>query len=136
MPWQIALDGVEVSSDDFLIEDLEAAEKASGEPWAVQNPLRSVKVARAWLAIAMARSGSTDAEIAERLGVLTLKTIKNVFSLIPDEGEETDAAAPLAMVKPKPSTPASTTQESSPGAPGGSPGGRPKRAKRLSAASS
>jgi hypothetical protein len=111
--WVIRVGDVEVLSDDFLIEDLEAVEKTSGVPWSIANPLREIKVARAFLAVAMVRQGKSDREVEAELRTLTLRTLKNTFDYRADEDEDTteDDADPL------PPSPLRTSRKSSRGRP-------------------
>lgn len=114
MAWKIRLDEVEFSSDDLTLEELEAVEETSGEPWSMLNPVRSVKSAKALLAVALMRAGVPDEEIGQRLGALTVKDIKDVFDW------EEDSSGPLGVA---------TSSGSSSGPRGGSPGARRKSAK-------
>lgn len=86
--WIIKHNGTEFSSDDFLIEDLENVERATGSPWSTANPLRDVKTARAFLAVAMLRQGSPNAEVETALKLITLKSLKNAFEFKSDDEEE------------------------------------------------
>ena len=95
MSWLVRWDNVEMSSDDFLIEDLESVEKATGVPWSVANPLREIKVARAFLAVALLRAGKSESEVAAALGKVTLGTLKTAFDYKPDD-QATEGGAPLA----------------------------------------
>jgi len=95
MTWKIKWDGEEFSSDDMTIEDLGSIEKATGEPWSTANPLRTVRVAKAFLAVALLNGGRTDDQVAQVLSTVTLKTLKNVFTYEPDE-DATEGSAPLA----------------------------------------
>ena len=110
MSWLIRWDDVEMSSDDMLIEDLENVEKSTGSPWSVANPLRDIKVARAFLAVAMLRSGKTEEQVADALGKITLATLKTAFDWKPDDEATTEGSAPLDR-------PARTSRRSSPGRP-------------------
>ena len=85
MSWLIRHNGVEASSDDFLIDDLAQIEKSTGTPWSVANPWRDVKVARAFLAAAMLRAGRGEEEVATALSLLTLKQLKTVFKWVDDD---------------------------------------------------
>lgn len=94
MSWLVRWDDVELNSDEFLIEDLESVEKSTGVPWSVCNPFREVKVARAFLAVALLRAGKTENEVADALGRVTLGTLKSAFDYKPDD--EMEGRAPLA----------------------------------------
>ena len=110
MAWLIRVGDGEVSSDDFTIAELGEVEAAAGEPWSVANPLRSVKIARAFLAVALLRLGRTQDQTADELEALTLRTLKGAFVYVPDDDDE----------EPAPVGPTSrrgrTTRGSSPGA--------------------
>jgi len=100
MPWLIKHNGVVFDSDDFTIADLGEIEKATDVPWSIANPLREIKVARAFLAVALLRSGRTDKEVEKALALITLKALKRSFELVPevDKGEspEVDDSDPLS----------------------------------------
>lgn len=119
MAWTISFEGQEFSSDDLTIEELEAVEKVSGEPWSMLNPIRSVASAKALLSVALIRKGLTDEEVAEKLGSLTVKDFRSVFDWQTEEGEP----GPLELAG------KSTSASSSSGPRGGSTGGRRKSAK-------
>jgi len=111
--WLIRVDGLEFNSDDLLIEDVGAIEKASGTSWYICNPLVEVPVARAFLAAALLRSGRTPDVVEKVLSTLTLKQLAHAFTYVPDdetggEAEEVDPSDP---------PPAPTTPSSSPGGP-------------------
>lgn len=88
MTWRITFAGVDMTSDDFTIGELGEVEKVSGVPWSIANPLREVKVARAFLAVALLRSGVPDREVAAHLEKVTLRKLKHAFSYEPDEDQE------------------------------------------------
>ena len=120
--WIIKVDGIEFPSDDFLIEDVGAIEKASGTSWYICNPLVSVAVARAFLAAAMLRSGRSSDVVEKALTTLTLAQLKRAFTFVPDdeaggEAEEVDPSDP----PPSPTTPSSSPSDSGTGGPPPSP---------------
>jgi hypothetical protein len=120
MGWLIRWDGAEFASDDMTIEDLGEIERATGEPWSTANPLRTVKVARAFLVTALLRSGRSEQEVADTLTHATLKDLKGAFDYRPDDNTEAppEGRAPLDH-RPK------TSRGSSPGGP--RKAGRPAR---------
>jgi hypothetical protein len=85
MTWIIRVGDEEITSDDFLIEDLEQIEKATDTAWSIANPLRHIAVAKAFLAVAMLRLGKTDREVATALKAVTLKQLKSTFDYKPDD---------------------------------------------------
>lgn len=97
--WIIRVGDDEITSDDFLIEDLETIEKATDTPWSIANPLKDIKVARAFIAVAMVRQGKTDREVTAEMKTLTLRTLKKTFDYKPDDAAVVDSeedADPLA----------------------------------------
>ena len=74
--WLIRVDGLEFNSDDLLIEDVGAIEKASGESWYIANPLVSIAVGRAFLAAAMLRSGRTPDVVEKYLTTMRLGELR------------------------------------------------------------
>lgn len=132
MSWLIRHNGVEFSSDDFLIEDLQTIEESTGTPWSIANPVREIKVARAFLAVAMLRSGRSEAEVEAMLANITLKALRAAFELVPDTMADVVGSD---AVDPSPPNRNPTTPGSSSGRTG--KGGRPrKRASSASATSS
>lgn len=123
MTWIIKWDGHEMSSDDFLIGDLESIEKATGTPWSVCNVFKDVKVAKAFLAVAMLRQGESEAEVVAALDAVTLRTLKSAFEWRADEEEEHEEPDPSAP-NPSSTSPGSSTgaidQAGSPATPAGS----------------
>lgn len=120
MTWIVQWDGQRVSSDDFTLDDLIALEKETGTPWSALNPMREVKIARAFLRTAIKHSGG-DPDEADKA---TLRRLKHVFEFEEDEPWPGDAEgaeddAPLDL----------KGRGSSPGAPDASTGARPKRAR-------
>lgn len=129
MSWNIRIPGGQVvSSDDFLIEDLGSIEKATGESWAVLNPMRSSAVAKAFLAVAMLRSGRTEAEVETALQLVTLKKLKSAFTYIDDEEAEQEEVDPSVP------SPSRTSGSSSHGS--STPGSRPVSRGRKGSATS
>ena len=86
--WLIKVGDKTVESDDFTIGDLEEIEKATATPWSIANPLRDIKVARAFLATAMLREGVADREVEQALRTITLRSLKNTFAFKPDDEDE------------------------------------------------
>lgn len=80
MTWLITWDGKQYESDDFLLDDLDAIEKATGEPWSVSNPLRHAKTAKEFLRVVLRVAGEPD----DRIDGLTLRDIKAAFDYRPD----------------------------------------------------
>lgn len=124
MAWIITLHGRSCSSDEFTLADLEAAEKAAGQPWSLLNPLASIPVARAFAGIALRMQAVDDVDAA--LEAMTAGDLKRAFRFVEDEpipgdGQE-DGEFPLDRA------PGTSTRSSSPGAPEGTPGGRRKHA--------
>jgi hypothetical protein len=113
--WLIKVDGIEFNSDDFLIEDVGAIEKASGDSWYICNPLVSVAVGRAFLAAALLRSGRTPDVVEKYLTTMRLGELRKAFTFQPDdepggEAEEVDPSDP----PPSPTTPNSSPSEPEP----------------------
>lgn len=105
MTWVIKHNGMEFSSDDFLIDDLAEIEKVTETPWSVSNPLRSIPTARAFLAAAMLRSGKSHAEVEITLKHITLKSLKRSFEFVPDQDDDdTEEESPDPLDSPSPSS--------------------------------
>ena len=102
MTWVIRFEDIETTSDEFLIEDLESVEKSTGEPWSVANPLRSVKVAKAFLAVVLLRAGRSEDEVVAALAKVTLALLKHAFEYRPDsEGEVQEEVDPSGRPRPR-----------------------------------
>jgi hypothetical protein len=112
--WLIRVDGLEFNSDDLLIEDVGAIEKASGESWYIANPLVSIAVGRAFLAAAMLRSGRTPDVVEKYLTSMKLGELRRAFTFVPDD----EPGGEVEEVDPSGPPPRTTTPSSSPGGPG------------------
>lgn len=127
MSWEITYQGNHLNSDDFTLDELEAVEKASGVPWSILNAYREVRVAKALLAVLLVRLGQSDAQMTDTLTKLTMRDIKNVFTWIPEDGEEknneVDDSDPLEQTNLRQISPNSST-----GVSGITTGPRKKRA--------
>ena len=106
--WVIRVDGLEFSSDDFLIEDVGSIEKASGESWYIANPLVSVAVGRAFLAAAMLRSGRTPDVVEKHLTTMRLGELRRAFTFVPDD----EPGGEVEEVDPSPPNPSPTSSSS------------------------
>jgi len=104
MSWLIKWNGSELDSDDLTIADLGRVEKESDTPWSVANPFREVAVARAFLGVAMRRSGMSDADTATAIDGLTLRTMKDAFQWVDDDESGEEADEPDPSDPPPPST--------------------------------
>ena len=109
MTWVLKVGDGEVSSDDFLLADMETIEAESGEFWSTANPARSAKAARAFLRAAY-RHADLD---PDEVDGLRMAVLKSMFEYRPDEAEpEPDGERPT-----KPRNRGRTSRSSSPGAP-------------------
>ena len=85
MAWVITLDGNDpIDSDDFLIDDLAYIEKHGETSWSVANPFASIQVAKAFLRVALVRSGLSPEDADNRVAALTLGDIKSSFDFRSD----------------------------------------------------
>jgi hypothetical protein len=80
--WNIKL-GVrgDVASDDLTLDEIERLEKITEVPWAIGNPLASLRQAKAWLLVATMHAGASEEEATEHLAGLNLRDIKGAFQL-------------------------------------------------------
>jgi len=119
MAWLIRIDGHEVNSDDMLLDDLAYVEKATGTYWSIANPWKAVEVAKAFVRVALVRSGIPEDDADERVRSLTLRDIKAAFDFVEDDASaEGNGGSPTGR----------TSRSSSPGARSGSGGRRKKPA--------
>ena len=121
MAWLIRVDDeTAVDSDDFTLSDLIEIEKESEVPWSTSNPLREVRVAKAFIRAALRKSGRNPREVDE----WTLRRIKKVFDWRSDvEGDDEQQEGGAAPLK----------DSSDPGSSSGGSGastGRPKKLAR------
>lgn len=70
-----------VASDDLTLDEVERIETLTDVPWAVGNPLASLRQAKAWLLVALMHAGATEAEATAHLAGLNLGGIKGAFQL-------------------------------------------------------
>jgi len=125
MVWVIKWNDSETTSDDFLVEDLEAIEKATQTPWSIANPLKSISVARAFLAVAMVRAGSTDKEAEAELKKITLKTLKTTFEYRVDEDDGLAEPVDPSARSPRRTSPRSSRGQQGKGSPRQLPENKP-----------
>ena len=74
-----------VESDDFTLDDLDAIEKATGQPWSTLNPWRDAKVAREFIRTAYRHTGITDEQADDATRRIALRHVKSLFEHRPDE---------------------------------------------------
>ena len=85
MSWNVTLGGQTYSSLDLTLDEVEALERISGQPWAVINPLASVKSAKAYLAVFALREGQPDDVVVAGVSTLTLREVAGAFEWVDDE---------------------------------------------------
>lgn len=83
----------DVASDDLTLDEIERIETLTDVPWAVGNPLASLKQAKAWYLVALLHAGATEDEATARLASLSLRDIKGAYQLHA-------GSAPLRLVDP------------------------------------
>lgn len=117
MSYVIRTTAGEINTDDFTLADLGWCEEQSGTPWSIQNPWKSIKVAKAMHRTALVRLGVAEADAEAATERLTLRQMKSMFQWREDEAADIagDDAGPLGS--PPPNIP-----PSSPGASDGSRG--------------
>jgi hypothetical protein len=120
MAWIVKIDGNEASSDDFLLDDLSYVERVAKTPWSLANPYKDITVAKAFLRLALIRSGVSDEDADERLKTLSLGELKTAFDFVDDNagGQQGKSQGPTTT----------TSRSSSGGARKGSAGPRKKSA--------
>lgn len=84
MSWNVTLGGRTYSSLDLTLDEVEALERISGQPWTVINPFAGVKSAKAYLAVFAIRDGRDEAEIVKSLDSLTLRELADSFEWVDD----------------------------------------------------
>lgn len=70
-----------VASDDLTLDEVERIETLTDVPWAVANPLGSLRQAKAWLLVCSLHAGATEDEAVTFLASLNLGAIKGAFQL-------------------------------------------------------
>lgn len=101
MAWETHIGGSWRSSDDLTVGELESIEAATGTPWSLINPFRSMPVARAMLATWLVRDGKTDDEAKAEVSALTAKTLKNAFRFVDEDDLPDDWTDGMPTVDPK-----------------------------------
>jgi len=103
-----------VPSDHLTLDEVERIEEITEVPWAVGNPLASLRQAKAWLMVAAMHAGASEEQATALVtpgapGALSLGGIKGAFQLhagtAPDPLPELDDAE----VPPVPPTSARTS---------------------------
>ena len=102
MPFEVRWDTTTVDSRDITIQEMIGIEKATGEPWSLANPYRSVTSATAFVAVAMLRHGVPDRDVEKLIDELRSESLMNCFSIIsvpdePEPSEEGDGEAASLM---------------------------------------
>jgi hypothetical protein len=120
MPWIVTFDGVQLDADDMTVEELGEVERISGVPWSIANPLREVKVAKAYVAVALLRAGRDKSDVAGQLTALRQRDLKGVFDWRDDDQEGQGEQEELDPSDPPPA----------PTSPSSSPSGRPAAGRR------
>lgn len=95
--WLLRLDGLEVSTDDLLLEDCELAEKVCGIPYSLLNPLASAKEAKALLTVLLVRHGVPEDEALTRASKTPMGALATAFTYVPPDvvrSEAGEAASP------------------------------------------
>lgn len=85
MSWLVTLGGKTYSSLDLTLDEVEALERISGDPWVLLNPFAKVSAAKAYLAVFAIREGHTDEEVAKIVGSLTIGDLRDAFRYVDDE---------------------------------------------------
>lgn len=71
----------DVASDDLTLDEIERIEKLTDVPWAIGNPLASLRQAKAWFLVALMHAGASEDEATTHLAALNLRDIKGAFQL-------------------------------------------------------
>lgn len=80
--WNIKLGAWgEVASDDLTLDEIERIETITEVPWAIGNPLASLKQAKAWFLVALMHAGASEDEATTHLAALNLRDIKGAYQL-------------------------------------------------------
>lgn len=85
MSWIIRLGDKTYDSLDLTLEEIGSLETISGQPWALINPLASIRSAKAYLAIFAIREGQSEDVVIKGLDTLTLREIRGSFEYVDDE---------------------------------------------------
>lgn len=78
--WLLRLDGIEVSTDDLTLDDVELAEKVCQVPYTMLNPLASAKEAKALLTVLLVRHGMGEDEALQRASKTNLRQLSEAFT--------------------------------------------------------
>jgi len=102
--WRIRLelpDGkvLESSTDELTLAQMDVAERASGVPWALWDPRRSVRVAIGLFVVLLVRDGTAEDKALQLAQELPGKVLTGAFTWeqpedpLPATGEHTDPPA-------------------------------------------
>jgi len=110
--WNIKLgERGDVASDDLTLDEVERLERLTDTPWALLNPLASLRQAKAWLLVAYMHTGATVDEAEAHLNGLNLGGIKGAFQLHTDaERSRRLELVATEGVEPVPPSSASTSE--------------------------
>ena len=89
--WQIRLElpgggkVLESSTDELTLGQIDVAERASGVPWALWDPRRSVRVAIGLFVVLLVRDGETEDAALKLAQELPGKVLTGAFTWVPPE---------------------------------------------------
>src|SRR4051812_19673961 len=115
MPWLVRFEGEVLNTEDLTLDELGAIEEATGVPWITINPVTSIPVAKALLAMCLIKGGVSDEVAREKVGQYRIKDINNVFDLV-ESGADLPSDWVDGQPDPKVAAEAATSGSSGPGA--------------------
>ena len=93
MAWTVKLaDGFVFDSDDMTLDDLGRIEKDTGTPWSILNPWKDMKVAKAFLVVAMQANGAGQDEAYRAVDAMRLRDVKAMFDFRDDDEKPATAS--------------------------------------------
>lgn len=114
MPWLVKFEGEVLNTEDLTLDELEAIETATSVPWITFNPVTSVPVAKALLALCLVKSGLSDDVAREKVGQYRVRDLKDVFELV-DAGADLPGSWVDGQPDPKAAAGEATSGSSGPG---------------------
>jgi hypothetical protein len=76
---------LEASTDDLTLAQLDVAERASGIPWPVMDPRRSIRVAMGLFTVLLIRDGEAEDKALQLVQELPASKLTGAFTFVPPE---------------------------------------------------
>lgn len=81
--WLVQVAGLpSLASDDLTLDEVDLVEQVTGDSWVQLNPFRSVRHAKALMAVVAMRQGDDQEQALKRASTVTLGELKTTFVFV------------------------------------------------------